>query len=326
MNRATGLLIIEVCNSNPNGNPDQENEPRLFPDGRGFISPVSFKRKLRDLVELKAGDVWKDISSEFGLRDEEFDILESRGRKRNEIDNMGIPEFLKRYWDARVFGCTFLEKKKEDEDDEGESESGEPDKKSRKAKKSAQDPEPLKKEEKIRTGVVQFGLGVSVCPVEVERSTYTSKSGVQEGKDRGMAPLAYRIVRHGVYVMPYFVNPTAAKKTECTDRDIEVMKKLIPRAYSDNPSMLRSDVRIRHAWHMEHKSPLGSCPDHLLIEAMTPRRNGASGTPSPGTTPVDGPSNSWQNYLAPQKQDLPKDLADRVVMEDLIAQWRTASA
>ena len=35
MNRATGLLLIEVVNSNPNGNPDQESDPRLRPDERG---------------------------------------------------------------------------------------------------------------------------------------------------------------------------------------------------------------------------------------------------------------------------------------------------
>ena len=48
MNRATGLLVIEVINSNPNGNPDQESDPRQRPDERGMISPVSYKRKLRD--------------------------------------------------------------------------------------------------------------------------------------------------------------------------------------------------------------------------------------------------------------------------------------
>ena len=39
--RYTGLLIIEVINSNPNGDPDRESDPRQRPDGRGEISPVS---------------------------------------------------------------------------------------------------------------------------------------------------------------------------------------------------------------------------------------------------------------------------------------------
>ena len=49
--RATGLLVIEVVNSNPNGDPDRENDPRQRANGRGEISPVSFKRKLRDLLD-----------------------------------------------------------------------------------------------------------------------------------------------------------------------------------------------------------------------------------------------------------------------------------
>lgn len=48
--RGTGLLLIDVKDSNPNGDPDRDSDPRMRQDGRGEISPVSFKRKLRDLV------------------------------------------------------------------------------------------------------------------------------------------------------------------------------------------------------------------------------------------------------------------------------------
>jgi Cas7 group CRISPR-associated protein Csh2 len=270
MNRATGLLIVEVTNSNPNGNPDQESDPRLRPDERGMISPVSFKRKLRDLVEDKDGPVWEQTAASFQppLQADEYQILESRGRDRNEIKALETAEFVRRYWDARVFGNTFLE--------DGSSTF-------------------------LRTGVVQFGMGVSISPVEVERMTNTSKAGVQSDKDRGMAPLAYRIVLHGVYVMPYFVNPTAARKSGCTETDIELMKRLIPYAYTHTASYIRPMVTIRHAWHIEHKSPLGSCPDFSLIEALTPKRVNEAH--------MDLPSKSWQDY-APA--ELPEQLRTRV--------------
>jgi len=62
--RATGLLIIEVRNSNPNGDPDRESDPRRRShDQRGVISGVSFKRKLRHLVHEKEGPVWKEMRS-----------------------------------------------------------------------------------------------------------------------------------------------------------------------------------------------------------------------------------------------------------------------
>lgn len=277
MNRATGLLIIEATNSNPNGNPDQESDPRLRPDNRGMISPVSFKRKLRDLVEDKDGPVWASISHELNLEDGRFAVLESRGRDRSAIEKEAKDgTFQNKYWDARVFGSTFLEK-------EGGS--------------------------AIRVGVVQFGVGVTVSPVEIERMTTTNKAGVEKDKDRGMAPLAFRVVLHAVYVMPYYVNPTAARKSGCTTDDIELMKNLIPHAYAHTASYVRPSMTIRHAWHIEHKTPLGSCPDHLLIDALTPCRK----------NPDDGenPSLTWADYNVPAS--LPENLAGRVLScDDLI--------
>ncbi|MDO4574955.1 MAG: type I CRISPR-associated protein Cas7 [Planctomycetia bacterium] len=273
LNRACGLLVIEVVNSNPNGDPDRESDPRVRADGYGEISPVSFKRKLRDLVALKEGPVWAEVGE--GLKAEKFGILESSGREREKIKKMSSEAFLATFWDARLFGTTFLEKKKEG----GSS---------------------------IKTGVVQFGLGVSVAPVEIERLTNTNKAGVQEGKDKGMAPLGYRVVRHGVYGMPFFVNPTAAIQTSCTQEDVDLMCRLIPYAYSQTSSYVRSDVRIRHAWFMEHSSPLGSCSDFALLDAM-----------KPVSKTGDKPSTCWEDYDVPAS--LPEDLRAKIaVFKDLV--------
>ena len=304
MKRVTGLLIIEAVNSNPNGNPDQESDPRVRDNGQGEISPVSFKRKLRDLMELTQGPVFQTITH--GLPDVptgyQFGILESRGRDREtirkemeegqpkkkkkdgaQIDGIDFQQpifeqstFVKKYWDARLFGNTFLE----DGGNKGF----------------------------IKTGIVQFGMGLSISRVDIQRHTNTNKAGVQEGKNQGMAPLAYRVVQHGVYVMPFFINPSLAHKTGCKSCDVEVLKRLIPYAYDHTRSAIRPDVRIRHAWWMEHKDALGSCPDYLLIDALTPKRKGED----PMT-----PSTSWTDY-DPAK--LPDALKQKVDCEDLMAQ------
>jgi len=250
---STGLLVIEVVNSNPNGDPDRESDPRQRPDERGEISPVSFKRKLRDLVEHKENaPVWQAIASKLSLDPEEFGILESRESKLKDIRSLNEEQFKKKYWDGRVFGNTELEK-------------------GRKVP--------------IRTGVVQFGLGVSIAPIRIERMTTTNPS-VEEGTSRGMAPLAYRVVQHGVYTMPFFVNPTAAQKSGCTARDIELMLRLIPYAYAHTASYIRPAVEIRHAWFIEHKSALGSCSDFALIAALTPKK----------TEKPEDPSIKWGDY------------------------------
>lgn len=260
--RATGLLVIEVVNSNPNGDPDRESDPRQRSNGCGEISPVSFKRKLRDLIEDHDAPFFKALPEKFTKDADHYQILEHRGRDRKQIlTEMGktpqdfvSSEFARKYWDARVFGNTFLE----DGGDKGF----------------------------IKTGVVQFGMGMSLAPVEIIRQTNTNKAGVEEGKSSGMAPLAYRIVEHGVYCMPFFVNPNFAKKSGCTIDDIELLKFLIPHAYEQNRSAIRPDVRIRHAWYIEHKNILGSCPDYQLIEALTPKKIGEK----------NDASTSWFDY------------------------------
>ena len=288
--RVTGLLVIEVVNSNPNGNPDQESDPRVRDTGQGEISPVSFKRKLRDLLELKEGPVYEIVVS--GLPNVPngycFEILESRGRERKNISKEMADDinkfdqskflnstFVKKYWDGRLFGNTFLE----DGGNKGY----------------------------IKTGIVQFGMGLSVASVVVQRHTNTNKAGVQEGKNQGMAPLAYRVVEHGVYVMPFYINPSYADKSGCKPCDVELLKRLIPYAYDHTRSAIRPDVRIRHAWWAEHKNALGSCPDYLIVDALMPKRKGEDSLAA---------SSSWSDYDVPAK--LPDDLATKVTMIDLM--------
>lgn len=285
--RATGLLILEVVNSNPNGDPDRESDPRQRPNGLGEISPVSFKRKLRDLVEDE-GTVFNAICEKLGMVKEDFKILESRGRIRgNIIKEMGDnikdfnqeeflkSPFVKKYWDGRLFGNTFLE--------EGGNKGY------------------------IKTGVAQFTMGLSVASILIQRHTNTNKAGVEEGKTQGMAPLAYRVVEHGVYCMPFYINPSNARKSGCAQKDVDFLKALIPYAYDHTRSAIRPDVRIRHAWYMEHQNSLGSCADWRLIDALTPKRK--------GDDPMQ-PSTSWSDYFVPV--GLPPELEEKVSCVDLM--------
>lgn len=290
LKRATGLLVIEVVNSNPNGDPDRESDPRQRPNGHGEISPVSFKRKVRDLAGDHKSLLFNALPNEYVSNENRYQILESRGRDRKTIqkemaadikiydgEKFQKSSFVEKYWDARLFGNTFLE--------EGAN------------------------KEYIKTGVAQFGVGISISPVNIIRSTNTNKAGVQEGKNAGMAPLAFRIVEHGVYCMPFFINPNLASKSGCTVADIELLKLLIPHAYDLNRSSIRPDVRLRHAWYIEHKGRLGSCPDYLLIEALTPMRLGEA----------NQPSESWNDYR--DAVGLPSELLSRVeTVTDLIMQ------
>ncbi|MCK4342698.1 MAG: type I CRISPR-associated protein Cas7 [Phycisphaerae bacterium] len=288
-NRATGLIVLEVRQSNPNGDPDQESDPRtLEADGRGVISPVSFKRKLRDLV-LDDGDVMAEARSALRLGADgdpnEYGILEARGRDRGAIEKMNADEFNTTFWDARVFGNTFLESMKDKAKDRDVSHF-------------------------ISTGMVQVGVGLSIAPVDIDRMTNTNKAGVEEGKDRGMAPLGFRVVRHGVYTIPFFVNPSMAARNGTTEKDIELFKFLIPYSYPHTASAVRPFVSVLHAWYAEHQGPLGSCSDGLLIDALAPVCKDRP----------DQPSNSLGDYEIPTNKDVPETLRSRLSsLKDLAA-------
>ena len=269
LNRGTGLLIIDVINSNPNGDPDRESDPRWRNDQRGEISPVSFKRKVRDLIEKKEGPVWESVSKELKLNSKRFMISESRETELKTIRDLNEEQFTEQFWDGRVFGNTELEKGRNIP---------------------------------VKTGVVQFGLGVSIAPVLIERMT-TTNPAVEAEKSRGMAPLAFRIVQHGIYCMPFFINPTAARKTGCSKQDVEVLLRVIPHAYKDTASYIRSNVPIIHAWYIEHKSPLGSCSDFDLIAALTPKKK----------SEPEKPSTSRADYTIPTEKDVPEELRKKVL-------------
>lgn len=290
--RATGLIILEVRNSNPNGDPERDGAPRKRMGDIGEISPVSVKRKMRDLVENKEGPIWLYLKEKFKLKEDRFEILEERERDRPAITKMikddaqkpiEKKEFVKRYWDGRVFGNTFLEEAR------GESE------------------EALALKKNVKTGVVHFGLGFSVAPITVRTDfTLTNKAGVQEGKTAGMAPGAFKFVEHGIYAVPFFVNPTQASKTGCTKDDVDVALELIPYVYSHTRSLVRTQVEVLHAWHMEHKNQKGSCSDFDLIDALMPKK----------TKNPDKPSSSRAEYKIPPS--LPKDFEKKVYIRDLM--------
>jgi len=302
--RATGLIIVEVRNSNPNGDPERDGAPRRRRGDIGEISPVSVKRKMRDLVANKKGPIWLYLKEKFKLDDDTcFDILEERGRKRSVIKDMIIKDkdkeiddktFVKQYWDGRVFGNTFLEKAEDKSENEAPETTPENTTEGGIISKAE---EALALKDSVKTGVVHFGLGLSVAPVTVRTDfTLTNKSAVQEDKTSGMAPGAFKFIEHGIYAIPFFVNPTQASKTGCTKKDVEVALELIPYVYSHNRSLVRTQVEVLHAWYVEHNNQKGSYNDFDLIDALMPKKLEAENKPSVTREEYDIPNPNDDKY------------------------------
>ena len=65
-------------------------------------------------------------------------------------------------------------------------------------------------------------------------------------------------------------------------------------------SAIRPDVRIRHAWYIEHKNILGSCPEYMLLDALTPVKIGDK----------NEASTNWNDYSVPT--ELPDELLSKI--------------
>ena len=80
--------------------------------------------------------------------------------------------------------------------------------------------------------------------------------------------MAFRVVKHGLYAVPFFVNPNVAHKTGCTKLDVDLMLRLLKHTYASTRSVVRSMVEVVHAHTLTHKSRAGSVSDFAFIDAF----------------------------------------------------------
>ena len=107
-NRFEFLLIFDCENGNPNGDPDADNLPRTdLQDGRGLISEVSIKRRIRDYAQLTGREIFYQHSINLNRL-----ILESRVQAGNEkakptleATQSAAAILCERYYDVRTFGA-----------------------------------------------------------------------------------------------------------------------------------------------------------------------------------------------------------------------------
>ena len=189
-NRREYLFLYDVSFANPNGDPNDENKPRIDEEtGRNIVTDVRLKRTIRDyLKDFEGLEIFvREIS------DEEGKIQDAKARAKDFENN---PErILKECIDVRLFGGTIP------------IETGK------------------KKDSSITyTGPVQFNMGQSLHRVKLEfikgTGAFASGSGKEQKTFREEWILPYSFIAfHGV------ANENAAKDTGLTDEDLAYLRK-----------------------------------------------------------------------------------------------------
>jgi len=258
------VLLFDVTDGNPNGDPDAGNLPRVDPETmQGLVSDVAIKRKVRDYVHLARGDQGRfkiyvqsggDALNAIHRRAYEALDLTSTGPKqaRGDVD-MARAWMCQNFYDIRMFGAVMRTRVN----------CG-----------------------RVR-GPVQITFARSIDPIvpldlSITRVAVTREKDAQVviseatgqgmgGKETEMGHKA--IVPYGLYRAYGFFNPHFAVRTGLTEEDLELLWQALQQMWELDRSAARGMMACRGLYVFSHDSPLGNAPAHLLLERVSVKRD-----------------------------------------------------
>jgi CRISPR-associated protein Csd2 len=290
-NRYDFVLIFDVKDGNPNGDPDAGNMPRLDAEsGHGLVTDVSLKRKVRNFVGLV---------KEQDSRDPE------PGEKRFEI--YVREKAILNHQNQRAYAALKLDAVEAPAEDDAAVAMEEADAKKKKAGKekrkgSADDVGKARQwmcqnffdvrafGAVMSTGIncgqvrgpVQLTFARSVEPIVALEHSITrmavateAEAEKQQGDNRTMG--RKHTVPYGVYVAHGFVSSFLAKQTGFGDDDLELVFQALEQMFEHDRSAARGEMSTRGLYVFKHDSELGNAPAHALFDRLQvkPKEEGA---------------------------------------------------
>lgn len=258
------VLIFDVTNGNPNGDPDSGNMPRMDPEtGHGLVSDVSLKRKIRNYVDLaRAGQDGHHIYVQ------ESSILNDQHRKayralrpgdakvdkdaklnpKDDAEAIALRDWMcANFFDVRTFGAV------------------------------------------MSTGVncgqvkgpVQITFATSVEPIMPAEISITRMAATNEAEKKQKAEgddSADRkenrtmgrkhIVPYGLYVAYGFISAKFAEKTGFSETDLDLLTEALSSMFEHDHSAARGQMSSRKLILFRHDNALGNAPAHQLFDIV----------------------------------------------------------
>lgn len=253
-NRYEFVILFDVENGNPNGDPDAGNMPRVDPEtGFGLVTDVCLKRKIRNYVELRKEDAEGFriyIKDGVPLNRSDSAAIEALGidpnLKNAKKADPGIDEKLRNwmcahFYDVRTFGAvmtTFVK---------GALNCGQ-----------------------VR-GPVQLGFARSVDPIVPQEVTITRVAITTEAdaEKKGTEMGRKHIVPYGLYRAEGYVSANLARKTTgFSEEDLELLWEAILNLFEHDHSAARGKMAVRELIIFKHDSELGCAPAYKLFDAV----------------------------------------------------------
>ncbi len=263
------VLIFDVTNGNPNGDPDAGNLPRLDPEtNHGLVSDVSLKRKIRNYVELaRAGEPGHHIYVQEGailndkhrqaylaLRpDDPKAAKDAKLNPRDDAEARALRDFMcANFFDVRTFGAV------------------------------------------MSTGIncgqvkgpVQMTFAGSVEPIMPVEISITRMAATNEAEQKkraegedGDARTENRtmgrkhIVPYGLYIAHGFISAKFAERTGFSEADLELLFEALKNMFEHDRSAARGEMTSRRLIVFRHGNALGNAPAHALFDRVSIGRN-----------------------------------------------------
>ncbi len=262
-NRYDFMLVFDVKDGNPNGDPDAGNLPRVDSEtGEGLVTDVCLKRKVRNYVQLTKGteagyDIFikekailnKEIEKAYAdlsidLSKPPVDAVD--GKKRNKEGQgqggevqQARAKMCETYFDIRTFGAVMSTG----------ANAGQ-----------------------VR-GPVQITFARSVDPVVTLEHSITrmavateAEAEKQSGDNRTMG--RKNTVPYGLYVAYGFVSPALAAQTGFSEEDLETLWTALVNMFDQDHSAARGMMATQKLIIFKHDSALGNAPSHKLFDLV----------------------------------------------------------
>jgi CRISPR-associated protein Csd2 len=281
-NRYDFALLFDVKDGNPNGDPDAGNLPRMDAEsGRGLVTDVCLKRKVRNYVGLVKGEtppyeIYIKEKSILNKQNERAyvaigaaDLLKGDSKKRKGGDKVDEARawMCQNFFDVRTFGAV------------------------------------------MSTGIncgqvrgpVQLTFGRSVDPiVSLEHSitrmaVATEAEAEKQGGDNRTMGRKFT-VPYGFYVAHGFVSAFLAAQTGFSEEDLQLFWEALVNMFDQDRSAARGEMSTRGLYIFKHASELGNAPAHSLLKRIQPKLKQGIIAPR-----------DWEDYeVAVNREDMPQ--------------------
>jgi CRISPR-associated protein Csd2 len=251
-NRYEFVLLYDVENGNPNGDPDAGNMPRIDPEtGHGIVTDVCLKRKIRNYVEMcKENQPGYRIYIKEGIplnqnHEEAYKAVDlGLGKK---ADLAGVEKarmwMCLNFFDVRTFGAVMTTG-----DNCGQ----------------------------VR-GPVQINFSRSIDPIVQQEVTITRQTVTRiEDAEKERTMGRKHIVPYGLYRVEGYISACLAndpaKGTGFNSDDLQMFWDALINMFEHDHSAARGKMAVRKLIVFEHESDLGNAPSHLLFDLVSVQR------------------------------------------------------